>query len=127
MANKNSNTPPQVSSAEQAIKRVLEAEHETRHAITECEQAAHALLHDARQRARHIHNRTDQRISNMMMKVAQQVSATLKDMGQAEARALREQAVQPLDETGLSECIEQVACLLSGGTPEDDKDRDPEQ
>ena len=63
----------------------------------------------------------------MMMKVAQQVSATLKDMGQAEARALREQAAQPLDETGLSECIEQVACLLSGGTPADDKDRDPER
>jgi vacuolar-type H+-ATPase subunit H len=127
MANKNSNTPPQVSSADQAIRHVLEAERETRHAITECEQAAHALLHDARQRARHIHIRTDRRISNMKVKVAQRISATLKDMGQAEARAMREQAVQPLDETGLSECIEQVACLLSGGTPEDDKERDPGQ
>lgn len=127
MANKNSNTPPQVNSAEQAIKRVLEAERETRHAITECEQAAHALLLEARQRARHIHDRTDQRISNMKIKVAQRITATLKDMGRAEAKALREQAVQPLDETDLMDCIEQVACLLSGGTPKDDKDRDPEQ
>ena len=92
MANKNSNTPPRVSSADQAMKRVLEAERETRHAITECEQAAHALLHDARQRARRIHDRTDQRISNLKMKTAERVSAELKKLEQEEARVLHEKA-----------------------------------
>ena len=124
MANKNSNTPPQVSSADLAMKRVLEAERETRHAITECEQAAHALLHDARQRARRIHDRTDQRISNIKMKTTERVSDELKKLEQKEARVLHEKASQPLDETALSECIEQVARLLSGGTLQPDENMD---
>ena len=124
MADKNSNTPPQVSSADQAIKRALETERETRHAIRECEQAAHALLHDARQRARRINERTDQRISNIKMKTAERVSAELKKLEQEEARVLHEKASQPLDETGLSECIEQVARLLSGGTLPPDESGD---
>ena len=106
------------------MKRVLEAERETRHAITECEQAAHALLHDTRLRARRIHDRTDQRISNIKMKTAERVSAELKKLEQEEARVLHEKASQPLDETALSECIEQVARLLSGGTLQPDENMD---
>ena len=121
MATNNSNKPPEVSSADQAIRRVLQAEGETRDAINECEQAAHAILLEARQRARRIHDRTDQRISNMKVRAAQRVSATLHDMRETEARARLDQVSRPLDETGLHECIEQVARLLSGGTPEWDE------
>ena len=124
MATNNSNKPAQVSSADQAIRRVLEAEGETRAAISECEQAAHAILLDARQRARRIHDRTDQRISNIKMKTAERVSAELKRLEQQEARVLHEKAAQPLDESDLSECIEQVACLLSGGTLPSENDGD---
>ena len=127
MATNNSNKPPEVDSADQAIRRVLEAEGESRAAISKSEQAAHALLLDARQRARRIHDRTDQRISNMKMKAAQRVSAALQKLEQEEARVLQAKATQPLDETGLSECIEQVACLLSGGTLPPDEGGDPQQ
>ena len=127
MASNNSNKPPGVSSADQAIRRVLEAEGAARAAINACEQAAHAILIDARQRARRIHDRTDQRISNMKVKASQRTSAALRQLEQEETRELQAKATQPLDETGLTECIEQVACLLSGGTPPADAGGETQQ
>ena len=127
MATNHSSKPPEAPSADQAIRRVLEAEGESRAAINTCEQAAHALLLDARQRARRIHDRTDQRISNMKMQAAQRLGAALQQLEREEARVLQAKVARPLDETGLSECIEQVACLLSGGTLPPDESGDPQQ
>lgn len=127
MASNNSSKPPEINSADQAIRRALEAEGEVRAAISECEQAAHTLLLDARQRARRIHDRTDQRISSMKMKAAQRVSVALRQLEQEQTRLLQQKSTEPLDETGLTECIEQVACLLSGGTLPPDNGGEPQQ
>ena len=122
--NNNSNKPPTPGSAEQAINRILEAERETGRAITDCERQAHDILQAARQRARRVLGRTDDRISLMKMKTAQRVSTTIQSMDREQEKA-RHESARPLDETGLADCIEQVACLLSGGTPEHDEGGDP--
>ena len=121
MVNNNSNKPPAPGSAEQAINRVLEAERESGRAISDCERQAHDILQAARQRARRVLDRTDDRISLMKMKTAQRVSKTIRSVDREQEKARHEESARPLDETGLADCIEQVACLLSGGTPEDDE------
>lgn len=125
MANNNDNNPPAPGSAEQAINRVLQAERETGQAVTDCEQQAHAILQAARQRARQILSRTDGRISRMQMRVAQRITEQIQSMDREEQKARLEQSTRPLDETGLAECIEEVAHLLTGGAPSPDKAGDP--
>ena len=117
MAEDNNNKPPAAETAEQAINRVLEAERTTEQAISSCEREALAILQGAHQRARHIHDRTDHRITLMKMRAAQRVAADIQTMDREEQEARQDQAAEALDETGLAECLELVACLLSGGTP----------
>jgi CRP-like cAMP-binding protein len=117
MANNNASNPPSPGTAEQAINQVLQAERETSQAVTDCEQEAHAIRQASRQHARRIHQRTDNRISLMQMSVTQRVTGDIQSMDREEENARLEQSVRPLDETGLAECIEEVARILSGGEP----------
>ena len=126
MANNNPDNPPAPGSAEQAINRVLQAERDTDQAVTDCEQQAHTILQTARRRARRILSRTDDRISHMQMRVAQRVTGKIQALDREEKKARLAKPAAPLDETGLAECIEQVASILTGGTPSPDSNGDPD-
>jgi vacuolar-type H+-ATPase subunit H len=122
MAHKKPGKPPAADPAEQAINRVLEAERETDRVVADCEREANGILQAARQHARRIHERTDHRITLMKMRVAQRTAATIQSREREEKLTARDQSAMTLDETGLAECIEQVACLLSGGDPGQGRD-----
>jgi len=105
---------PSPTSAEQAMNRVLQAEHDARRVLHTCEQEAHRILHDARLRASHIASRTDERITLLQMRCAQRVAEETQSLVRAE-RADREQLRVELDENGLAECIKAMALQLTGG------------
>jgi len=117
MANNNANDPPAPGTAEQAINQALQAERETSQAVTDCEQEARAILQTARQRARRILHRADDRITHLQMRVTQRVTGDIQSLDREERKARLERSTEPLDETGLAECIEEVACILTGGSP----------
>lgn len=81
-------TEPQRSvSAEIAMNRVLRAEQEAAHAVSECENEASALIQAARQRAHRISNRTDKRISLINQRIRQKLQQRLAEAERAERRA----------------------------------------
>jgi len=117
MANNNTKNPPSPGTAELAINRVLQAERESSQAVTDCEQEARAILQTASQRARSILSRTDDRIALLQMRVTQRVNGDLQSMDREEKKAQLERTPRQLDETGLAECIDEVARILSGAAP----------
>jgi hypothetical protein len=88
--------------------------------VTDCEQEARAILQAASQRARRILSRTDDRIALLQMRVTQRVNGDLQSMDREEKKAQLERAPMQLDETGLAECIDEVARILSGAAPSPD-------
>ena len=105
---------PAPTSAEQAMNRVLQAEHDARRTLHACEQEARRILHNARLRASRIASRTDERITLLQMRCAQRVAEETQSLVRTE-RADREQLRVELDEGGLAECIKAMALQLTGG------------
>lgn len=110
-----SNDRSDEADAEQAINRVLEAEHQARDRVAHCQAQAEARLEAARERARRIAARTDARITSLRRQCEQQITeqvARLKDS----AEAVR---CQPLSgdarATQLGNAMRQLAARLTGG------------
>lgn len=101
-------------SAEMAMNRVLQAERDAELAIVECEKEAGRIIQEAQQQANRIASRTDERISFMKMRVSQRIAGDIKALERAEKLADEKYRLE-LDETGLAECIREIALLLSGG------------
>jgi hypothetical protein len=94
------------------MNRVLAAERDAGHAVADCEARARDIVQAARQRANRIATRTDERITLMHMRCAQSSAVTLKRMQQAQL-STTDQAGQPLDDAGVSACMEAVAESLT--------------
>lgn len=105
------------SDPQQAMVRVLQAEREAEQAVATCEHEAHALINAAQVRANRITSRTDERITLIKMRSSQQLAGDIKRRERAEAEAYQQQIAE-LDESGLKECIAEVAKALTGGAPE---------
>jgi CRISPR/Cas system CSM-associated protein Csm2 small subunit len=104
------------SDPKQAMARVLQAEQEAEQAVDACEQQARTILEEAQQRAGRIASRTAERITIVKMRSAQQLAGEIKRRDKEEEKAYEQRLVE-LDETGLSECITDVARILTGGGP----------
>ena len=115
MANNNSNDTAN-RQAEQAMNRVLQAERDAERAVAECEAEAGNILQAAQLQASRIASRTDARISRMQTRCLQRVAEEIKQQERAErqTRARQEESYR-IDETGLAECIEEIAICLTGG------------
>lgn len=100
---------------QQAMNRVLQAERDAEAAVADCENQAREVIHDARQRAQRIANRADERISMMKTRSSQQVAGEIKRREREQKTALQQQAPE-LDESGLAECITDIAAVLTGGS-----------
>jgi cell division septum initiation protein DivIVA len=102
--------------AEQAMNKVLQAERDAERIVAECEAEAAGILQAAQLQASRIASRTDTRISLMQMRCFQQVTEEIKQLERAE-RQVRERQAESyrIDETGLAECIEEIAICLTGG------------
>lgn len=115
MANNNSNTQA-TELAELAMNRVLQAERDAERSVADCEAEAARILQAAQVRANRIAARTDERITRMQMRSAQQVRGEIKRLERAERKARQEQEQSyRIDETGLAECIEEIAVCMTGG------------
>ena len=84
--------------------------------MAECEAEAGSILQAAQLQASRIASRTDSRISFMQTRCLQQVAEEIKQLERAE-RQVRERQEESyrIDETGLAECIEEIAICLTGG------------
>jgi cell division septum initiation protein DivIVA len=102
--------------AEQAMNRLLQAERDARRVVAECEAEAAGILQKAQLQASRIASRTDSRISLMQTRCFQRVAEEIRHLEHAETHARERQAESyRIDETGLAECIEEMAICLTGG------------
>jgi cell division septum initiation protein DivIVA len=102
------------SASTEAMNRVLQAEREAAEAIAACRQEARDILQAAQWHANRIAARADERISRMQMRSARLVADRIRELGSAAHRTNR-QPEGELDETGLRECIDEIAACLTGG------------
>lgn len=98
------------------MNRVLQAERDAERVVAECEAEAANILQAAQLQASRIASRTDSRISLMQTRCLQQVAEEIKQLERAErqTREMQEESYR-IDETGLAECIEEIAICLTGG------------
>jgi vacuolar-type H+-ATPase subunit H len=89
MTDKTSEQQP-ADTAETAMNRVLEAEQAAARAINDSEREANAILQAARQRARRIARRTDERITLINQQARQRLQQRLADAEREEHLAERE-------------------------------------
>jgi len=102
--------------AEQAMNQVLEAERDAARVVAECELEAGRILQAAQLQASRIASRTDNRISLMQTRCFQRVAEEIRKLEGAEKITLEEQEHSyRIDETGLAECIDEIAICLTGG------------
>jgi cell division septum initiation protein DivIVA len=102
--------------AEQAMNRVLQAERDAERVVAACEAEAASILQAAQRQVSRIASRTDSRISLMQTRCFQQVADEIKQLERAERQEKETQAESyRIDETGLAECIEEIAICLTGG------------
>jgi cell division septum initiation protein DivIVA len=115
MAGNNSGNSP-TEMAEQAMNRLLQAERDARRVVAECEAEAASILQAAQLQASRVASRTDSRISLMQTRCFQRVTEEIKHLERAATQARERQAESyRIDETGLAECIEEIAICLTGG------------
>jgi hypothetical protein len=81
-----------------------------------CEAEAGEILQAAQLQAGRIARRTDNRISLMQTRCFQHVAAEIRklEMAEMKTREMQEDSYR-IDETGLGECIEEIAICLTGG------------
>ena len=116
----NHSRDPAAERAEQAINRVLEAERDASQQIVACEAQAAEILQAARLQASRIAGRTDSRISLLQTRCLQRVAEEIKQLERMERQEReRQQQSYRIDETGLAECIEEMAICLTGGVSRD--------
>ena len=115
MANNNSGDSA-TGQVEQAMNRVLQAERDAERVVAECEAEAGTILQAAQLQASRIASRTDARISRMQTRCLQRVAEEIKQQERAERQTReRQEESYRIDETGLAECIEEIAICLTGG------------
>ena len=121
----NNSSDSATERAEQAINRVLEAEREAGQKVAACETQAAGILQAAQQQASRIASRTDGRISLMQTRCLQRVTEEIKQLERAERQTQQaQQESYRIDETGLAECIEEIAICLTGGVSRGGDDGD---
>lgn len=115
MADQNSNAPAP-DQAELAMNQVLQAERDAEQAVADCQMEAGKILQAAQVLANRIASRTDERITLLHMRCSQQVASEIRLLDSAERQAsqAQEQSYR-IDETGLADCIEEIAICLTGG------------
>lgn len=124
MANNNSGDSA-TRQAEQAMNRLLQAERDAERAVAECEAEAGSILQAAQLQASRIASRTDSRISLMQTRCLQRVAEEIKQLERTEKQTLeKQQDSYRIDETGLAECIEEIAICLTGGVSRGGNDGD---
>jgi hypothetical protein len=124
MANSNSGDSA-TRQAEQAMNRLLHAERDAERAVAECEAEAGSILQAAQLQASRIASRTDSRISLMQTRCLQRVAEEIKQLERTEKQTLeKQQDSYRIDETGLAECIEEIAICLTGGVSRGGNDGD---
>ena len=124
MANNNSGDSA-TRQAEQAMNRVLQAERDAERAVAECEAEAGSILQAAQLQVSRIASRTDSRISLMQTRCLQRVAEEIKQLERTEKQTLeKQQDSYRIDETGLAECIEEIAICMTGGVSRGGNDGD---
>jgi cell division septum initiation protein DivIVA len=112
----NRSGDPATSQAEEAMNTVLQAERDAERVVAACEAEAASILQAAQLQASRIASRTDNRISLMQTRCFQQITEEVRQLERAERQAReRQEESYRIDETGLAECIEEIAICLTGG------------
>ncbi len=109
--------PPVAGTTEEAMNRVLGAEHDAKAAITECEALAAATVEQARQRARRIAERTDRRISRLHAACELAAARSIDLLLRQERGSDAQRNAPPHEQEVLAAAVERLAALLTGATP----------
>jgi len=113
MLSKDSDAVPS-DKVEQAMNRVLEAEREAEKAIANCEYEARQILQAAQQRVKRIADRTDERMAQIQLRLAQKIKAHADALQRADQSAQHEASLYDLDEAVLAAVVQEVAAELTG-------------
>ena len=110
---------------EQAINRVLQAERQAQQSVEACRLEAMKIRQAAQQQAKHIANRTNERLAVCHMRCNSILTREIREHERAAAASQTGASTYRLDEAALSAAVEAVALALTGVTPAGTRPRDP--
>ncbi|WP_455218694.1 hypothetical protein [Kaarinaea lacus] len=101
--------------AEHAMNVVLEAEDHAKHAVDKCAAEADALLQQARQRAKQIAERADERITRIHQRCARVVTDRVTQLQRDQQKKARDSHSYEVDTETVDVVVEQIAEMLTTG------------
>ena len=97
-----------------AMQRVLQAEQDAAHELSETQRHANRIVSDARSKARTIRRRTDERISRIQVEYTEKTDGELSKLREQDAYASKSEKGNS-NNTILDETIERLVQKLTGG------------
>ena len=111
--NNKANNIAGTTTTEQAINKVLKAESNSQQKIAECEAEAERLLEQARQTARLIGERNNNRITRIHQRCSRTITDEIAHMQRASDQQKEDEQVDKIDITALTEVLDQMALALT--------------
>ena len=101
--------------AEHAMNVVLEAEDNAKYAVDKCSSETDALLQQARQRAKQIAERADERITRIHQRCARVVTDQVAQLQRDQQKEARDSHSYEVDTETVDVVVEQIADMLTTG------------
>ena len=101
--------------AEHAMNVVLEAEDNAKHAVDKCSSETDALLQQARQRAKQIAERADERITRIHQRCARVGTDQVAQLQRDQQKEARDSHSYEVDTETVDVVVEQIADMLTTG------------
>jgi vacuolar-type H+-ATPase subunit H len=117
MAN-NADDNSHAVTTEQAMNRVLQAEHDARGAVDQCKQQADAMIQQARLTAQKIAEKADHRITRIHQRCSREVTDQVTQLKRDQEQQAKDSHSYEVDVETVDVVVEQIAELLT--TPEDE-------
>jgi len=111
MKNKSNNIAG--STTEQAINEVLKAENDSQQNMTQCEAEAERILEQARQTARLIGERNNNRITLIHQRCSRTITDEIVHIQNASGQFIEDEQADQINATALTEVLERMALALT--------------
>ena len=111
MKNKSNNIA--ATTTEQAINEVLKAENDSQLNMTQCEAEAERILEQARQTARLIGERNNNRITLIHQRCSRTITDEIAHMQNASGQFIEDEQADQINTTALTEVLERTTLALT--------------
>lgn len=105
--------------AEQAMNRVLDAEHRARQRVEECRMQAEFQLQQARIKSQRIGKRVDDKITLIHQRISRKVTDEVKLLSEQQSQLAKQKHLYRIDSNVLERVVERIAELLTKTKQED--------